>query len=97
MKRTQIQLPDSLHREATRVAEDKEISLAELVRRGLEYMIAVSPAGDREGAVWRMPEPVDLGSTDPFAAESWRSDLHMTDKLAAEEREDYDTKDHDRP
>ena len=43
MKRTQIQLPDALYSAASGLAASKEISLAELVRRGLEYMLSVAP------------------------------------------------------
>jgi hypothetical protein len=42
MTRTQIQLPDALYCQAKMLAEKREIPLAELVRRGIEYMIAVS-------------------------------------------------------
>jgi len=35
MTRTQIQLPDALYAQAQRLAEREEMSLAELVRRGL--------------------------------------------------------------
>jgi hypothetical protein len=37
MKRTQIQVPDALYQQAQVVAEFHEISMAGLVRRGLEY------------------------------------------------------------
>ena len=46
MTRTQIQLPDALYAQAKRLAERQEMSLAELVRRGLEHMIRVHRAGD---------------------------------------------------
>lgn len=46
MTRTQIQLPDDLYRRAKELAADREISLAELVRNGLEYMLsALTPPG----------------------------------------------------
>lgn len=60
MIRTQIQLPDELHREAKRIASEQEISLAELVRRGLEHMQRIYPAG-RSDSQWRPPEPDALG------------------------------------
>jgi hypothetical protein len=60
MIRTQIQLPDALHEQAKEIAEQQEMSLAELVRRGLEHMVrlygAAAPAPD-----WTLPEPLDLG------------------------------------
>jgi gamma-glutamylcysteine synthetase len=39
MIRTQIQLPDELYARARRVAKAKEISLAELARRGIEAIL----------------------------------------------------------
>ena len=35
MMRTQIQLPDRVYAEANRIAQEHEISLAEVVRRGI--------------------------------------------------------------
>jgi hypothetical protein len=59
--RTQIQLPDSLYARAKRLAERQEMSLAELVRRGLEHMLRVHRAGDDTVPEWRLPDPVALG------------------------------------
>jgi hypothetical protein len=61
MVRTQIQLPDALYSRAKSLAERQEMSLAELVRRGLEHMIRVYRAGDDAGLEWRLPDPVALG------------------------------------
>ena len=61
MTRTQIQLPDALYARAKRLAERQEMSLAELVRRGLEHMLRVYRAGDDAAPEWRPPEPVALG------------------------------------
>jgi hypothetical protein len=71
MTRTQIQLPDALYAQAKRIAERQEMSLAELVRRGLEHMVRVYRADDVPVPEWRLPEPVDLGE---FLApvEDWR-------------------------
>lgn len=52
MRRTQIQLPDELYETVHKVADRREISLAELVLRGLEYMIAVSPGVETAPRVW---------------------------------------------
>ena len=49
MTRTQIQLPDDVYARARKVCEAREISFAELSRRGLEYMLSVyapEPAPD---------------------------------------------------
>lgn len=70
MMRTQVQLPDDLHRAAKRLAAQQEISLAEVIRRGLEHMLRIyppRPAGDE----WQPPPPRSLGE---FRApvEEWR-------------------------
>ncbi len=90
MKRTQIQLPDQLFAAAREVAEQKEISLAELVRRGLEYMVAVTPGAGTTQTEWELPQAYPLSSQDPFAEPNWREKLH-TDRLrVAEDKETYD-------
>ncbi len=70
MIRTQIQLPDELYREAKRIAAEQEISLAEVLRRGLEHMLRIYPPG-RGAHAWRPPQASALG--DFKAAEpDWR-------------------------
>ena len=71
MTRTQIQLPDGLYAQAKRVAERHEMSLAELVRRGLEHMVRLYRADEPPVPEWRLPGPLDLG---PFVAPvaDWR-------------------------
>lgn len=77
MIRTQIQLPDPLYRQARQVARGREISLAELVRRGLEYMISVAPESDAGKGQWNPPAPRHLGGKDPFSDPDWRSNMHL--------------------
>lgn len=89
MKRTQVQIPDWLYAAAHEVAEEKEISLAELVRRGLEYMLAVTPKVEGKGGEWALPEPQDLQSRDPFAVGGWREQIHMEHLRVAEKGESY--------
>ena len=89
MKRTQIQLPDQLFAAARELARTKEISLAELVRRGLEYLLAVSPETRQRAGDWELPQPHALGSNDPFAVEGWRAQLHIAPRRVAEDRESY--------
>ena len=90
MVRTQIQLPDVLHRQARELAARREISLAELVRRGLEYMISISPGAAAGQATWELPEPQHLGGTDPFADPTWREHLHVdADRAMAESAGTY--------
>ena len=83
MTRTQIQLPDELYQKARTLADRQEISLAELVRRGLEYMVSVSPANAGEVVAWELPPATRLGGADPFADPSWRERLHLDRHLAA--------------
>lgn len=76
MTRTQIQLPDLLYRQAKQLAELREISLAELVRNGLEYMLNVSAPIDAMRKEWHLPAPKKLGPIDPFKDEQWRANLY---------------------
>lgn len=61
MTRTQIQLPEEIYQRARRVCKTREISLAELARRGLEYILSVY--APQPGAVgeWHPPQPRRLG------------------------------------
>lgn len=43
MIKTQIQIPDELYHTAKAIAEQREWSLAEVVRRGLEHMAIAYP------------------------------------------------------
>ena len=89
MKRTQIQLPDSLFTAAKALAERKEISLAELVRRGLEYVLAVTPGSVARHTAWELPEARALGSAERWDETGWREALHMRHLRVAEEDVDY--------
>lgn len=60
MTRTQIQLPDELYRQAKRIAAEQEITLAEVVRRGLEHMLRIYPPTSASED-WQLPEPRHLG------------------------------------
>lgn len=63
MTRTQIQLPDELYQQAKALATDREISLAELVRRGLEReLVSLTPPGQKGGT--ELPV-LNLGAADP--------------------------------
>lgn len=61
MMRTQIQLPDDVYARARKICKSREISLAELARRGLEYILSVYAAGSRETGEWLPPKPRRLG------------------------------------
>lgn len=67
MVKTQIQIPDGLYREAKRLAEENEMSFAEVVRRGLEEIVRHHPPGRTNRQAWRLPEPFDMGP--PLAPE----------------------------
>lgn len=54
MIKTQVQIPDELYRKAKAVAEAREWSLAEVFRRGLEYMTSVSQVDEVEHS-WELP------------------------------------------
>ncbi|MGH9379724.1 MAG: antitoxin [Thermoanaerobaculia bacterium] len=75
MIRVQIQLPDELHTRAKRLAAAKEISLAELARRGVELVLAQSPAPAELDTPWSPPIVRGLG---------WRGLSHAQIKEAAQ-------------
>jgi hypothetical protein len=54
MIKTQVQLPDQLYYKAKAIAEQREWSLAEVVRRGIEYMALVYPVTETAVA-WELP------------------------------------------
>jgi hypothetical protein len=60
MTRTQIQLPDDVYARACKLCAAREISLAELSRRGLEYILSVYAAEPGTGE-WQPPKPRRLG------------------------------------
>jgi hypothetical protein len=68
MVRTQIQLPDELYARAKRYAEAREISLAELVRRGVERFLDEFPPPEAVEEAWQLPR-VDLGGIEVPLAE----------------------------
>lgn len=55
MVKTQVQLPDELYRAAKAIAEQREWSLAEVVRRGVELMTLAYPlrTGSKQ---WELPK-----------------------------------------
>ena len=60
MIRTQVQLPDDLYRDAKRIAREQDMTLAEVVRRGLEHMARIYPARVAPDD-WQPPAPRRLG------------------------------------
>lgn len=76
MIRTQIQLPDELYREVKRVAAEREVSLAELVRRGLETLLSHFPAHPEARDNWKLPKPRPLGGDTFFENPDWRYEIN---------------------
>ncbi len=62
MIRTQIQLPEQLLQRARQFASDREISVAEVARRGMELLLDRYQVIGRPGRTWALPV-VDCGST----------------------------------
>jgi len=60
MTRTQIQLPDELHQRAKAFAAQRELSLAEVTRRGLELFLDRFPISEPARRDWQLPR-VDSG------------------------------------
>jgi len=56
-----VQLPNEIYERAKRVAKSREISLAELTRRGLEYILAVYSDERLARSAWELPSPRNLG------------------------------------
>ena len=75
MIKTQVQIPDELFRRAKELADRRECSFAEVVRRGLEYITEVNPPGRTPAKKWKLPEPVDLGPA-LLPEEDWSSASH---------------------
>lgn len=61
MIRTQIQLPDEVFARAKTLCEAREISLAELARRGIEYILTVYSVPVEGLEDWQPPKPRRLG------------------------------------
>ena len=56
MTRTQIQLPEELYERAKRFAAKREISLAEMTRRGLELFLERYPDPETAEPDWKLPK-----------------------------------------
>ena len=72
MVRTEIQLPDELYRELEALAQEKEWSLAEIIRRAAEQLLQSYPERRSPKAEWKLPGPYALGE---FLApvDEWRA------------------------
>jgi hypothetical protein len=61
MVKTQIQLPDELYRDLKRLAQAKEWSLAETLRRAAELLLARHPAPSLQPSPWKPPVSTSVG------------------------------------
>lgn len=66
MVRTQIQLPDELYQRAKAFAAEREISLAEVTRRGIETFLERFPKPPVSTAPWQLPEIKDAALKVPL-------------------------------
>lgn len=88
MVKTQIQLPDELYRALKRLAEAKEWSLAETLRRAAEQFLACHPVPPARTSGWKPPVSATVGwrglthqqvhgaaldDMEPRLPEDWRS------------------------
>jgi hypothetical protein len=71
MTRTQIQLPDDVYQDLKALAEAKEWSLAEAVRRGVELLLRSYPRPQEQKATWQLPEARSMGAF-RIPPEQWR-------------------------
>jgi hypothetical protein len=92
MTRTQIQLPDELYREVKRIAAEREVSLAELVRRALETLLSHFPEHPEARATWELPKPRPLGGDAFFENPDWRYEINAGCVEVREKRTPYRAK-----
>ena len=76
MVRAQVQLPNEVYARARRLAEAKEISFAELARRGLELILGQYPPPEEVRKTWELPVVEGLG---------WKGLSHEEIRDAAQE------------
>jgi len=89
MIRTQIQLPDALYNEVKRVAAEREMSLAELVRRGLETVLSRFPAHPVARDTWELPKPRPLDGDAFFDKPDWRYEINEGRGMVREKPSNY--------
>ena len=83
MIKTQVQIPEDLYRETKRVAEEYEMSFAEVVRRSLERALPAYPP-KRSG--WQPPEPLKLGMRAAIEEDEWRLLANEPDYIPRRQR-----------
>lgn len=70
-------MPDRLFQEARRIVAENEMSLAEVVRRGLEELVQHHPPNRSQAQEWSLPSPVDMG--EPMIDESKWTEMRYDD------------------
>ena len=78
MVKTQITVPDELYAQAKDIAKTREWSLAEVFRRGLEYMVSTHPEVVA-GESWELPE---------LPAESFKEGIDKVDLRSLSEQDE---------
>jgi hypothetical protein len=78
MTKTQIQMPDYLYKQVKRIAEQYEMSLAEVVRRGIERIIPFYPERESGGEAWELPRLSLSLKEDPFKDPDWREKINQS-------------------
>lgn len=58
------------------MAAEREVSLAELVRRALETLLSHFPAHPEARATWKLPKPQPLGGDAFFENPDWRYEIN---------------------
>lgn len=55
MTRTQIQLPEPLFQRIKGIAKVRDVSVAEVIRRGMELYVQTCPPVEQGGEPWTLP------------------------------------------
>lgn len=72
MIRTQVQLPDGLYHRLRALAENKEWSISEAVRRSVEMLLQSYPRDPTPSEEWELPQARALGGF-LIPPDGWRS------------------------
>jgi hypothetical protein len=83
-------LPDTLYRAAKDLAAREERSLADIMRRGLESILARHPEPPIPPPAWRMPAPRNMNGDAFFDNPDWRYEANQPN-AAGEKRGVYET------
>ncbi len=76
MVRMQIQVPDELYAKTRAVADYREWTLAETIRRSLEVFVQMSPRADAPKKQWQLPPAHDFGQC-RIPERQWREEANI--------------------